>query len=209
MTLQDFFQAVRRRWWVVAACLVVGLVVASILAATTPQRYRASSQLYVSVSGATTASELATASTYARQQAPAFASLVGSTAVLEGVSAGLGGSRTADELRGTVAGSASDGSPIIVVSALAPSADEAVQVVDLTTENLIATAQELAGTAPTSAAALQFTVIQPGQSSGSPVTPNWELNLALGALAGLVVGLLLVAVSAVGRVAGRRVAEQA
>jgi capsular polysaccharide biosynthesis protein len=200
MDLQDFTAALRRGWKTLVALVVLGAVVGGVLALTAQSTYQSVSKVYISLTGVQSPQELLGASSYARQQAPAFAELVTSDAVLQPVADEIGGSEALRDLRTDISARAVENGPIVEITALADSGEGAADLANSAAEALIDTAGELDGGGATG---LELTVIQPGPVAADPVTPNLVLNLVLGALIGLVLGLLTV-VAAFGRSPARR-----
>lgn len=199
MDFDDFVAALRRGWKVLAALTVVGAVVGGLLAATAEAAYESTSKVYISLTGVTDPQGLVGAASYARQQAPAFAQLVTSDAVLQPIADELGSEGSLGSLRSDLAATAVEDGPIVEITATAGSAAGAGELANSAAENLITTATALNGGAATG---LQLTVIQPGPVASDPVTPNMVFNVLVGALVGLVLGLLVV-VAAYGRSSAR------
>jgi succinoglycan biosynthesis transport protein ExoP len=199
MDFQDFMAALRRGWKVLVGLVVVGAVVGGVLALTAQSTYRSVSKVYISLTGVESPQELLGASSYARQQAPAFAELVTSDAVLQPVADDLGESGSLQDLRSDVSARAVENGPIVEITALAGSGQDAADLANSAADALIDTATTLDGGGDTG---LELSVIQQGPVADDPVTPNLPVNILLGVLVGLVLGLLVV-LAAYGRAPAR------
>ncbi len=98
MSLTDLLTTLRRRLWLVLLPTLIGVLAAGGLVYTSSEQYRASTLLYVSASGASDPSSLASGTMFVQSQIRSYPPLVTTSGVLDAVSEEMGGALGADEL---------------------------------------------------------------------------------------------------------------
>jgi capsular exopolysaccharide synthesis family protein len=182
MTLRDYWDILRRSWLLIVATTLVGALAALGLSLTQTPIYQAQSQLFVSVQ---TSSEYEALSSgyYVQQRMRSYVEVVDTPAVLDPVERQLG-------LDGTPSVSAQSPTETVLLNVTATSTDPetAAAVADATAESL---AKEIVRLETTESGAkpVQAELIRPATVPGVPVSPRTQLNLMLGALLGLMVGV--------------------
>lgn len=189
LDLRDYLRILRRNWILIISVTLVGILLggaASVLARPT---YTAETQLFVAIQGSGTIQELQQGNTFGQARVQSYAKIVDSPIVLQPAIDSLGLSTTAEELSSRVTASTdvntvlinisvSDGSPVqsaAVAQAVAASLIEAVDGLEK---------PKAGGTSPVS-----LSVIKPATAPVAPSAPNTRLNLLLGFLAGIGLGL--------------------
>ncbi|TPF78566.1 MULTISPECIES: polysaccharide biosynthesis tyrosine autokinase [unclassified Bifidobacterium] len=188
MTVADLLRAIKRHWLLelILFVITVGITVAYTL--TAAPVYSASSQLMVKVD-TTGSSQTTTGSSSAASSAAAslssFAQLAQSDAVLEPVIDNLGLHTTVSDLRNHVsAETAEDGGPFMTVSVSYGNADDTVSILDEVTKQLNKQVKSSAS------ALLQLDVMQKPVKPTQPFSPNVGANIAIGAVAGIIIAVL-------------------
>ena len=98
MERSRYFAALYRRWFVVVLVGLLGLGVAAALSSPHSSKYRASTSLFFSVSGASSVSDLSQGATYTQNLMPSFAALATTASVLDPVIQQLSVHKTDAEL---------------------------------------------------------------------------------------------------------------
>ena len=189
MELRDYISVLRKRWLLVT--LLTVLCVAGATAATfamTP-KYEASTQLFVSTQGSGDATQLLQGSSFSQQRVKSYADIVTSPKVLQPVIDKLGLAMSARQLAGSVSAEAPLDTVLINVSVRDESAAQAQKIADAVSATFIDVVQELEKPQDNGTTPVKVSVVQPAELPQAPVTPNKKLNLALGLLVGLALGV--------------------
>jgi capsular polysaccharide biosynthesis protein len=185
----EFLRLVARGWWIIVISAVVGGVAAGVLSATTSTKYTASAQIYFTASGGPEGQDLAYSATYAQSRIPNFKSLAKSASVLEPAAAQVGDSMTAGELAQNVSVSTSLTTTVMGISVADASAERAADAANAVSAALISQVGLLEKPGKDEPSAIEGTIVSPAVAPSSPNVPNWPLNLIVGLVAGLVVGV--------------------
>ena len=189
MELRGYLHALLLRWWLVAGLAVLGAVVGLVAFLLTPAVYASTVTFYVSVPPAAGGSS-ATATQYAQAKVSSYVSLV----------------RSEESARRVVADQRLEASPASVASSITASAQLNTTLLTATVrsgtkERSLAVAQGLAHTfgplvdeldnQGRSGEVIGIDVVSGPTLPSAPVSPDLRRFLALGLLAGLVLGALL------------------
>jgi polysaccharide biosynthesis transport protein len=187
--LRDYISVLRKRWLLVT--LLTALCLAGATAATfgmTP-KYEANTQLFVSTQAGEDASQLLQGSSFSQQRVKSYADIVTSPRVLQPVIDELKLPVTARELAESVSAEAPLDTVLINVAVRDESAARAQQVADAVSKQFIDVVQELEKPQGNGVTPVKVSITQPAELPQAPVTPNKKLNLALGLLVGLALGV--------------------
>ncbi|PJI94725.1 polysaccharide biosynthesis tyrosine autokinase [Luteimicrobium subarcticum] len=189
MELQDFVATLRKRWLTVVVCTLAGGLLAFTLAAFQTPMYTASTQLYVSVQGDSSAGALVQGANYSQQQVTSYVQLVSSPKVLAPVIDDLGLDMSAAALADHVSATSPKSTSLIVVQVEDPSASTAALVANATAEQLREEISALETPTDGGASKVKVTVVREADPPMSPSSPNIRVDATLGVLLGLVVGV--------------------
>ena len=188
MDVHDYVSVMRKRW--LSILLITLACVAGALGyslAATPM-YTATTQLYVSVQGSASTSDLLQGANYSRQQVTSYTQMVTSPLVLGPVIVDLGLDERAEGLAGRVATSSPLNSSLINIEVSDPNAAIAAATADEIAQQFITVVDELERPADGGDSSVKVSVVRPAAAPEAPSSPNTKLNLALGLLVGLVLG---------------------
>lgn len=188
MTVADFLLLIRRGWRVLLVCVLVGLIAAAGWYVTAPRVYLASASGFIAPGGSQAVSGSETAVLRAKSYLP----LINSSAVIDRIKndpkVNPDGSPLAGRLDATVA----SGSSMIVVTASASNPESALALANGALSALAAVVSEIEKkTNPGEAPALVVVPIENASLPTVPASPNPRLIFAIGFVAGLAVGLLV------------------
>ena len=200
MTAADVLRAIRARWLLFAVCCVVPLAVAVGAALTSAPVYTSPAELFVApatpATGANTYQNAFSAAQLAAQQAPSYASLVDSPAVMRAVIADLHLSMTPSQLAGQVSATSPLNSVLIEITVRGGSAAAVTAIANDTAVRLTALAERVAAVAVRGHGAVRPSVtlklVKPALRPSAPISPHKTVDLALGLVVGLAVGLTAV-----------------
>lgn len=184
MELRDYLAILRKRWITVALVTVLGLVLAAAASLLMTPQYEARARLYVAVVSGENVGDLTQTATYAERQLASYAEMATSPLVLEPVSDQAGESVLADNI------SVTPGSGTTILDIVASHEDpaRAAEIANAISEQLIITIQEVTP-APAGEELVSAQVMQTAAAPSDATQPNVPVNLALGFMAGLAVGL--------------------
>jgi polysaccharide biosynthesis transport protein len=128
MERSRYFAALYRRWFVVVLVGLLGLGLAAALTATNTAKYRASTSLFFSVSGASTVSDLSQGATYTQNLMPSFSALATTAQVLDPVAQQLGLHKTDSQLASMIRTKTATGAVILQIFVTSTSASESAAI---------------------------------------------------------------------------------
>ncbi len=203
MELSQYLRTLRQRWKLIWAAVLVGVALAGILTLLLPPVYSSTSKLYVSNSSPDTSST-AQGSVAAQQQVVTYAELLTGTTFVGQVVDKLGLDVTPVELVQQIAVTAVPDSVLLSITVTADSPQEAQLIAntlasdfeplvkELNTPDPVVTDSPTTGpTTVTGSAPFKVTQVQNAGLSAKPVQPDPMVLLPLGAVLGLLVGVLL------------------
>jgi capsular exopolysaccharide synthesis family protein len=189
-----YFAALYRRWFVVVLVGLLGLGMAAALTSSHSAKYRASTSLFFSVSGASSVSDLSQGATYTQNLMPSFSALATTAQVLDPVAQQLGLHKTDSQLASMIKTKTATGAVILQIFVTDSSASESAAIAN-------AVAAQLAKSVGT----LSPAVTQGGQKqlnatvvAQAPVprervaSSGKKTKYAEGLLGGLIIGAILV-----------------
>jgi len=190
--LRDYIRILHKNWIIILVLLILGTAAGAAYSFAQTPMYRSSAQLYVSVrsEGAATG-DLVQGTTFARQIVASYVDVVPTALVLQPVIDDLNLDLTLGQLAGRVSADAPLNTVNINITATDPDPDQAAAIADATAASLTNAVQTTLERPATDGGAspVQLTTVQPAVVPTSPVSPNTNLNIALGALLGLAAGI--------------------
>ena len=191
MDLRDYALVLRKRWRLIALCtlLAVGASLAATLAAT--PMYQASAQLFVSTATGVdgNVAGLQQGGQFAQQRVKSYADIVDSPPVTEAVVEELGLRRSPRALADAIEASAPLDTVLINVDVTDEDAAKAQRIANAVAERFTEVASELETPEGEQASPVKVSVVRTADLPEAPVSPRPRLNLALGLLVGLAVGV--------------------
>jgi capsular exopolysaccharide synthesis family protein len=187
--LRDYVRILRSRWRLILLCTLLAVAAAAAATATATRQYQAQSQLFVSTADVATASTLSQGGQFAQQRVKSYADIVNSPLVTGPVVQQLGLDTTAADLAKQVTATAPLDTVLINVSVRDRSPQRAQQIADAVADRFTQVAATLETSASSQASPVKVSVVRRAELPLAPVSPRPTLNLALGLLVGLAVGV--------------------
>ncbi|MEJ1178637.1 polysaccharide biosynthesis tyrosine autokinase [Pseudarthrobacter sp. CCNWLW217] len=189
LELRDYLRLVRRNWIAMVACAMLGLLIAAAASLAVKPIYTAQTQLFVAIQSSGTVSELQQGNTFSQARVQSYVQAAGTPAVLQPAIDSLGLNMTPAALGNNIKASADSNTVIITIAASDTSPVQAAAIAQAVGNSLIAAIDEIerpkaGGTSP-----VRLSVVTPAIAPAAPAAPNTRLNLVIGVLAGLGVGL--------------------
>lgn len=186
MTIEDFLRLLLRNALLLTISLVLGAGLGYAYSHTKPEAYQASALGFVRGASGGTDPTLGDTTQAQYSKAQFFLPLFNTRAVGEGIVAKLGLEQGPDAVAGSLTASLDPNAPIITVTATAGTPQEASDIANASIETVAAEANELEpGTGD------QLVAYQTALAPGAPISPDRRKFALAGAVAGLLLGLLL------------------
>lgn len=189
--LRDYLRIVYANWLLILASTLIGVAAAAALSYFATPTYEAQAKAYVSVRTDTQASgDLLQGSNFARQNMATFAELASTEGVLTPVAEELELNRTYNELANQVTVSAPSDSTLLNITVTDENPDLAAQIADEVGAQLkTLVEEELESSGEDDVSPVRITLVQSAEVPLAPVSPRLLINLILGFLLGLAVGI--------------------
>ena len=194
--VREVARALLSGWWILALCALGATLIAFALCIIQTPTYRSTAVLYVTSGAEGNAQSAYQGALASQQRVTSYISLIGSHAVLSRAISSSGLDMTEAEAAKSLKATARPQSVLIDLSADSSSQETATKLVDAVSTAMVEYTAELETPSGGGSPLAKLTVVSPGSSSGDQVSPVVGRNLTIAFVAGLVVGLVLVAVRA-------------
>lgn len=190
MNIRDYLRIFRRHWLFIAAATLTGLLAGGAVSVLVKSTYTAETQLFVAIQGSGSVTELQQGNTFTQARVQSYVMTVTTPVVLQPVIDNLGMNVTASDLAKRVHASSDPDTVLISIEVDDESAVQAAATAQAVANSLVDAIDALekpknGGTSPVS-----LSIITPAEAPNLPSAPNTRLNLALGFIFGLLVGLV-------------------
>lgn len=191
-SLARILDAARRLWFVVVTMVVVAGVGAYALAAGRAPSYEATSTLAFSAGQGSTSQELADGNTYMQTQMPTYAQLATSSAVLQPVIADLGLPLTVQALKDATVVTIPQHTFVLQIQVSSGSADSAAALANGIAQSLTTVIRNVAAKpARGQKSSINVSLVDRAEPPARQASPDKARDAVLGALSGLVIGVLI------------------
>lgn len=189
MELREYLRIVHRGWLIIVLATLAGIGAAATLSLIQTPQYEAGTRVYVSTDSASTVAELGQGTTYTQQIVESFVQVTTTPRVLQPVIEELGLEQSPAELAGDIVVSTDANTVLMRINATNEDPSMAAEIANSVTESLIEVVGEITPGSSGEESAVSVEVLQEAVASESPVAPRVPLNLALGFLLGLSIGV--------------------
>jgi len=172
----------QRRWLTIVVFFLLGLTGAGLLTYTQTPEYESSARIFISVDTSGDSTQAAQGALFGTNRVQSYAQLATSREVLQQVISRLNLNLTPGQLAAKITSSVATDTVIIKLGVVDPDAGVAQQVAKAESEVMTSFISDVE-TSPVKA-----TIVDPASYNRNQVSPQPVLNLALGALIGLLVG---------------------
>jgi capsular exopolysaccharide synthesis family protein len=195
MNFRDMVRALRAAWWMPTLGVVLGgLAAMGVTVAATPV-YTSGTQLFISTTDSSSTSEVYQGNQFAEKRIASYAELLTSPELAARVADRLELDLAPDELASNISATPVSGTVVLDVSVTDVSAEQARDIAQAVGREFISVVNELETPAGADVSPVKVTVFGAADLPLEPSSPNPALNLA----AGLFLGLLLGAATAIAR----------
>ena len=189
MELQDYLRIFRKNWVLILVTTLVGAGLGLTSALVATPVYTASARVFVSTSGAQTASDLQQGNTFTQQRVKTYAELVKTAAVLQPTIDALNINTSVAKLRSQVSAAAPLNTTVIDITVTDTNAVFAASLATSAAEQLIDVVERIETTSAADGSPVRLTVVQEAEVPTVPTSPKKALSVALGLLLGLALGV--------------------
>ncbi|SEJ40404.1 polysaccharide biosynthesis tyrosine autokinase [Demequina mangrovi] len=189
MELQDYLRILRKNWIAIVVLTVLGGGAGLAYSVVAEPTYTASAKVFVSTSNSSDVSELAQGNSFTQQRVKTYADLVKTSAVLQPVIDDLGLNRSVASVRGKVSATAPQSTTVIDVTVTDSDPVFSASLATAVAQQLIDTVESIETTDSAAGSPVRLTVVQEAEVPSVPTAPKKTLNVALGFLLGLALGV--------------------
>ncbi|MCH8559415.1 polysaccharide biosynthesis tyrosine autokinase [Nesterenkonia sp. DZ6] len=189
MELREYLRILHRGWLIIVLATLAGIGAAATYSMLQSPQYEAGTRVYVSTDSASTVAELGQGTTYTQQIVESFVQVTTTPRVLQPVIDDLGLQQTPAELSESVAVSTDANTVLMQITATDEDPTLAAEIANSVTESLIGVVGEITPGSSGEDSPVTVEVLQEAVAPESPVAPRIPLNLALGFLVGMALGV--------------------
>lgn len=190
MELRDYIRILRKSWVLILVLALAGIGIASAFSILQTPKYSATAKVFVSTQGSGSTSDLQQGNSFTVQRVKTYSDLVTTSVVLLPVIGSLDLGIPADELAEQISASAPLDTSIINITVIDTDPVRAADIANATSQSLTAVVQQFETSDSADATStVKLTRAQEATVSSIPVSPNVPLNIALGGLVGLALGV--------------------
>jgi capsular exopolysaccharide synthesis family protein len=190
VNVSEYLLMLRKRWRLVALCLLVGVGVAAALTWTITPKYEASTQLFVSAKDAgSDLNGLAQGGQFTQERVQSYADIVDSPSVTATVADYLDNGLTPEQIADEISASAPLNTVLIDVHVTDTEPRRAQAIANAVSDEFALFVNTLETPTGSNKSPVKVSVVKRAALPTAPVSPRKPLNLALGVLVGLLVGI--------------------
>ncbi len=192
MELRNYLRVLRRNWLIIVGATLAGVLVAGIASLLMKPVYTAETELFVAVEEIGSVTELQQGNTFMQDRVQTYTQMVDSPRVLQPVIAELGlDDETAAALSSNVTAYSTPNTVLVGLWVSDENPAQAAAIANSLAGSLIGVIDDLETTGSSSSSPVQLQVLTEAGVPGVPSSPDTGLNLLIGFLVGLALGLTI------------------
>lgn len=191
MTFDQLVNAIRKQWIVVVAVLVIGAFLGMAASWLVSASYTSETELFVNVKSGGTVAELQQGEVFAQARAQSYVVVATTPLVLTSVVEKLALTISPGELASQMNVAVEPGTVIIKASVSAGTPEEATKLAQAIGDSLKLVAAQLDSGKADGVSPVELVTLTAATEPSKPSSPNRSLNIALGSVSGLVIGLVI------------------
>lgn len=189
LELRDYLRTLRRNWTLILAVTLASVLVAAAASALVKPTYTSQTQLFVSIQNSGSAQELQQGNTFSQARVQSYVKTASTPVVLQPAIDALGLSITTSELAARVSATTDINTVLINISVDDTSPVQAAAIAQAIAASLIDAIDSLERPKNGGASPVNLSIITPAQAPSEPSAPDTKLNLFLGLLIGIALGV--------------------
>lgn len=192
MTLARYLKALRRMWPIVLITTVVGLALGLGSALIMPKSYETHATIFVNVSEAETVQDLQMGEQFAQARASSYAAFGTASSVMKNAAEQAGDGATEGTLKSAITVTNSPNTAVITVTGKDGDPQKAADYTQAAAEALVEESATLEGAKDAKDSPVKLNIVEDATVPGGASAPSTSMNTLVGAVVGLVAGLLIV-----------------
>lgn len=189
LDLRDYLRIARRNWLLISAAALAGLLLAGVLSLFAKPTYTSETQLFVSIQGSGSISELQQGNTFSQARVQSYVTIVASPVVLQPAIDSLGLDVSPTQLAKRITSTTELNTVLINITVADESPVQAAAIAQAVANSLVKAVDKLekpqgGGTSP-----VGLSIIRPAVAPTSQSAPNTPVSLAVGLIVGLAAGI--------------------
>lgn len=189
MNLRQYLRVLRRNWLLIVSITLAGLFLGGAVSVLAKPTYTAETQLFVAIQGSGSIQELQQGNTFGQARVQSYVKTVDSPLVLQPAIDALGLAVTPQDLAAKVTATTDASTVLINISVSDSSPIQAAAIAQAVAHSLVVAVDGLEKPKAGGVSPVSLSVIKPAVAPISPSGPNTRVNLILGLLAGLGLGV--------------------
>jgi receptor protein-tyrosine kinase len=191
MDFRSYLAILRRRWLILVGSILLGAAAAVGVSALTQPQYEASAQLFVTATGGSSVVEAYQGNLFGEQRVVAYAKLAAGRQVAQRTIDALHLDMQPDELMSMVRAERVPADTVLLgIKVRNPNPDMARDIANAVAQQTTQLVEELETSPRGGLPAATTVLVDQAVAPTAPVVPNWYRNLAVGLVAGVLVGLV-------------------
>lgn len=191
LDLYDYLRLLRRNWILIIASLLAGVMASGAASILVKPTYTSATQLFVAIQSSGSVTELQQGNTFSQARVQSYVKTATTPVILQPAIDALGLDETPESLAARIRAASDPNTVLIDIEVDDTSPVRAAAIAQAVADSLIRGLDSLerpkaGGTSPVS-----LSIITPATAPSVPSAPNTRLNLLLGLLGGLTVGVSL------------------
>jgi succinoglycan biosynthesis transport protein ExoP len=188
--IRDYLRILRKSWVLIVVLALVSVAAAATYSIVQVPQYSSSATVFVSTSASSSVSDLAQGNSFSLQRVKTYAELATTAIVLAPVIESLQLNMTTSALKAEVTASAPLDKTLIEIVVEDADPERAAQIATAVSSSLAEVVQNIDTTSASATnSPVKLTLVQNAEVPTRPISPNVPLNVALGALIGLALGI--------------------
>lgn len=192
MTVIDFVRLTRRSWRALVIFVILGAAAMAGYTYTQPEVYEASSAGFIAAGSGTSYDGAVSGSQTAVARAQAYLPLMSTTNVFDRIAQDPSVNLQGQPLEGRLSATVATGSTMIIVNATASTPESALALANGALRALKDVINDIEKQASGGQPAIKVIPLETAVKPTKPISPDWRINIGLGAIGGLVAGYLFV-----------------
>lgn len=189
MELMDYVRILRRHWLIVVAGALLGVIAGGAISLAITRTYTASTQFFVAIQNTGTITELQQGNSFGQARVQSYIRTAKTPAVLQPTIDSLGLDVLPSDLAERIKATADLNTVLITISASDSSPATAAAIAQAVGESLIQVVDRLESPTNGQPSPVRLSVLTPAVAPVEPSAPDTKMNIAIGLLAGLALGL--------------------
>ncbi len=193
ITFSDLFGILRKHWISIVVTFIVVVSGTTLWTMMSPVTYTSTAQLFATYnadSDTTNSAEQNSGSSYIMGQVKSYPALTTTQSVLQPVIENLGLNASVAQLKGKISVTNPTNTAFVNISATDGNPAQAAAIANAVAKSLSSVVENGLYTSGAHST-IKLSIVQPAMSPSSPSSPKWKLNILIGIVGGLVLGVLV------------------